>query len=47
MKKKKKKRGCSPRKRSFKEKYAKVVMSGWFKRAYDGKSVGEMKEVEY
>lgn len=37
---------ASPRKKNFREAYAKMAKSKWFKEAYENKSVGELIEIE-
>lgn len=37
---------ASPRKKNFRESYAKMAKSKWFKEAYENKSVGELIEIE-
>ena len=37
----------SPKKRNFRERYAQMAKSEWFKKAYNNKSVGDIIEVDY
>ena len=40
-------RYVTPGKKNFREHYAHMVKSKWFKRAYDNKSVGDVIDVDY
>ena len=40
-------RYTNPDKKNFREYYARMVKSAWFKRAYDNKSVGDIIKVDY
>jgi len=40
-------RYTNPDKKSFRERYARMVKSEWFKKAYNDKSVGDIIEVDY
>ncbi len=38
---------ANPRKKNFRERYAKMASSSWFKHAYENKSVGDLIVTEY
>ena len=40
-------RYASPQKKNFRERYAQMTKSEWFKKAYSNKSVGDIIEVDY
>ena len=40
-------RYTNPNRKSFRERYARMVKSEWFKKTYDNKSVGDIIEVDY
>lgn len=40
-------RYMNPNKKSFRERYTRMVNSEWFKKTYDNKSVGDIIEVDY
>ena len=40
-------RYANPNKKSFRERYARMVKSEWFKKVYEDKSVGDILEVDY
>lgn len=40
-------RYVSPKKKSFRKRYARMAKSDWFKRAYDNKSIGDVIDVDY
>lgn len=38
---------ANPRKKNFRERYARMATSSWFKRTYENKSVGDLIAVDY